>query len=364
MKNYKSSVIGCGRMGAFTSKFAASNAPEFWFPLSHCEALVAHNKIDLVALSDINEEKLLAAANNYKVLNTYIDSSELIENVRPEILCVATRTIGRSEIINCGLDCGIKAFHVEKPLCNSVEEMLKLENKIFGKDIVITLGTLRRYFRNYKLAKQISYSGEYGKVREVRVNFGLGNLLWAHPHSIDLILFGADHNENNKVMGVQSKLSKIETGNKSSEIVSDPVVLSSSIYFENGIIGNITQSPGCDFCIVCDKAAITVRADGESVDIYISKNKDYNSFINYELPKNPHLDFESGTLAPVSFIVDFLDKKKNIREKSFKIKNDIFTTQKIIFAALQSHSQDSKIVHLEDLNNNWSILGKTGDLYA
>ena len=40
MSKIKSAVIGCGRMGAFTSENVKKHAPKCWFPLSHIEALI------------------------------------------------------------------------------------------------------------------------------------------------------------------------------------------------------------------------------------------------------------------------------------------------------------------------------------
>ena len=45
----KAGVIGCGRMGAFTSKGVIKHAPDCWFPLSHIESFIAHPKIELIS---------------------------------------------------------------------------------------------------------------------------------------------------------------------------------------------------------------------------------------------------------------------------------------------------------------------------
>ena len=58
MEKIKAALIGCGRMGAFTSKDVKSYAPKCWFPLSHLEALKTSDSIEIVAISDFSKNNL------------------------------------------------------------------------------------------------------------------------------------------------------------------------------------------------------------------------------------------------------------------------------------------------------------------
>ena len=48
METIDSAVIGCGRMGAFTSEIVTRYCPPCWMPLSHIQALLASDEISLV----------------------------------------------------------------------------------------------------------------------------------------------------------------------------------------------------------------------------------------------------------------------------------------------------------------------------
>ena len=69
----KGGVIGCGRMGAFTSEKVKKFAPEHYFPLSHTEAILAHNRIKMVGLNDVSKENLLKAGEYYGIKDLFID---------------------------------------------------------------------------------------------------------------------------------------------------------------------------------------------------------------------------------------------------------------------------------------------------
>ena len=48
----KAAIVGCGRMGAFTSEGVLRHAPKCWFPLSHCESVIAHGGMEIAALAE------------------------------------------------------------------------------------------------------------------------------------------------------------------------------------------------------------------------------------------------------------------------------------------------------------------------
>ena len=57
-RTYKACLIGCGRMGATIDDEVAGRPDSFiWQPFSHAAAAVACERTDLVAVSDVFEEK-------------------------------------------------------------------------------------------------------------------------------------------------------------------------------------------------------------------------------------------------------------------------------------------------------------------
>ena len=52
-------IVGCGRMGAFTSESVRTWSPDYWLPLSHADAFKLHPDIDLRGFSDIDGDAVV-----------------------------------------------------------------------------------------------------------------------------------------------------------------------------------------------------------------------------------------------------------------------------------------------------------------
>ena len=143
----KCAVIGCGRMGAFTNPITEKYAPNFYFPLSHCKAISSHQDASLIALCDNSSDALSKASEKFNVSKTYKSYKQLIDDNEIDLLSIATRTNIRSEIIQYAFKKGIKAFHAEKPLCNSLKQLNELE-KLFKNDDFYKIKNLRKTFGN------------------------------------------------------------------------------------------------------------------------------------------------------------------------------------------------------------------------
>lgn len=361
MENYlTAAVIGCGRMGAFTSESVILHSPPCWLPLSHAEAISAHPRLKLKALCDTNPDTLHRAAEKFSIQNRYDNPHDLLQSEKPNVLGLATRTLGRSGLIHAAIEAGTKAIHAEKPLCNSVAELQSLQRLFKSEDVFVTWGAIRRFFGVYRQALSLANSGRYGALREVRVNFGSAPLYWTHPHSIDLLLFAAS---GKRIEGVQARLDNVVTKGALSCIESDPRIIAASVYFEGGLAGHITQALGSDFVLSCENAEITVRADGATLDVYSADGGIYPSFSQLEIEE----DFcPTGTLGPISHLVACLDGDLASTILNVEIKRDILKAQSVSFAMLQSHLEGSRVVDaaMSSLDPDITIFARTEERYA
>lgn len=326
-------------MGAFTSESVIQHAPSCWFPLSHADAVVGHPHLRLVALSDTNPATLMRAAGKFGVGKCFEDPRDLLRSEKLDLLCVATRTVGRADLIRATVEAGIRAVHAEKPLCNSVAELQDLERLFASGDVFVTWGALRRYFGVYRQALAIAQSGIYGELREVRVNFGSASLFWTHPHSIDLLLFAAS---GRQVSGVQARLADVVAcDGERTRIETDPRVLSASVYFDDGLAGHVTQALGSDFVLSCEHAEIAVRADGATMELYSTGSGVYPAVTPLEVDAAAT---PGGTLAPVSQLVACLEGDAASIRANAVVKRDILQAQWLAFAMVQSHLEGSRVV--------------------
>lgn len=356
----KAAVIGCGRMGAFTSESVKRFAPECWLPLSHAEAIVLHPDLQLQAFCDSSTQSLQRAATHYGIDRLYQGHHQLFDEVKPDLVGIATRTPGRSEVIEYGIESGTRAFHVEKPLCSSLPELVALENSFARSDVFVTYGTIRRFFDIYGVARDLALSGAYGDLLEIRVNLGRGMLYWTHPHSVDLILFVAGQR---KIESVQASLGNVVTGRRRTEITSDPYVEAASVWFEGGLAGHITRAPGADLVLSCSDGEIVVENDGRSITLSVRQGDDpYPVRSAYEGPLPA--ERPQGTFAPMSHLVKCLQGDEGEAARNRQRKTHIVEGQKILFAIVQSHLQEGRRVRLDEADPEMTIHAKTGENYA
>ena len=89
--NLTAGVVGCGRMGAFSSESMRVHGPDSYFPLAHAEAIEAAEGLDLVALCDSNGDSLSRAGERYGVERKYADYRRMLAAGAPDLLGIATR---------------------------------------------------------------------------------------------------------------------------------------------------------------------------------------------------------------------------------------------------------------------------------
>lgn len=362
MNKFFGAVVGCGRMGAFTGDLMTRYAPDFWLPLNHSEAMITHPEIDLVGLCDIDEKSLDGAQKCYGVSRVYTDYHRLIDEAAPDVLGIATRTPERSSIIEYAIDSGrTRALHIEKPLCNSVLQLQRLERLFASPKVICTYGTLRRYARIYNTARELAYSGRFGRLQQIQVCFGLAQLLWSHPHSLDIMLFFAG---DAQVEGVSANFSTTGMIINGSKIDGDPLVLSAEIQFVNGLTGLISQTGGCDVILACSEGTITIESDGRRIRCRHSDGED--PYWNVEDILNDVSEKKDGRNSGICIALERLVsglQGKN-QDQIAADKRAILVGQSLIFACAQSHLERGIFVKPDEVDSALWISGRCGDRYA
>jgi len=361
MAKIKSAVIGCGRMGAFTSDSVKLYSPKCWLPLSHIEALISCPETFLDAICDTNPESLSKAKTKYNIENNFEDYNKMLKATKPELLCIATRTIERTSIIKDAIYAGVKAIHLEKPICNSMKQLDDLSRLVKENNTALTYGTLRRYFYIYNKAKEILDSGELGYLKEIEVNHGTAQLFWGHPHSVDIILFFAGFR---KITSVEADLSNVVLGEEDDLILSDPQVDKAKIYFDDGCVGKITTRIGMDVILYFSGGRIIVEGDGRRVVIHKTNNSEvYFEYENQVFVKKDNKP--EGTIAAINHLVNRLRPDKNFTKFATSFNQEhIFRGQRVLFGFTQSHLDGGVSVALNDIRSTIHVLGKNEKFYA
>ena len=347
-------------MGAFTRDDVRRFTPPFWFPLSHGEAIEAVDGVVLTALCDASQDALDRAQTRFPEARTFLDAAAMFAETRPELVAIATRTPGRAALIEQAIHAGASALHVEKPLCSSVAELLRLEQLLQQQGIFVTLGAVRRFLAPYREAVKLANSGELGALVEIRINMWAGTLYWAHPHSIDLALFAAG---DRKVKNVQARLSTLQYAEHAPWVVeNDPAVHAATLWFDDGVAAHISRGPGSEFVLFCEKGIINVQNNGAQIIVARQIGDDPN----FHYAPHPFNDCGGygGTALPIAQLVRCLDGDADARAQNNLIKEQILAGQRVLFAMVASYQQSGSAISLDDLDPSIEILGITGGMPA
>ena len=185
-------LIGCGRIGANTSSELRDTLPDGWLPYSHAEAIQTNEALRLLAICDVKSENLIRTKNAHGVQHCFDNYQTLIDELQIDILAIATRTEGRTDIIRYACENGIKALFLEKPISTNLRDCMFALDSVAKHRVKTAYGVTRRFMEIYCKAKQMVKAGDIGDLIEVCIGFGKSPLLWVHPHSVDTILFFAD----------------------------------------------------------------------------------------------------------------------------------------------------------------------------
>ena len=260
----KAAVIGCGRMGAGPSSRLAGRLPQGWLPHSHVEALIAAGGFEL-ALCDSDAGLLDTRATEYGVARRDTDFRRLLDDVRPELVTIATRTPPKADIVHAACDAGARAIYVEKPFATNLQTCQDLLARMREAGVIAAYGVNRRYHSTFRLAQRLVADGAVGTVTEVVVEPDYSaQLMWSHPHSVDTLMFFA---ASTSVERVRARFAPGSVSREGDMIDCDPLLQTAVFEFANGVTGHIARAGGSNVRIAGARGALTIFGNGAAIHL-------------------------------------------------------------------------------------------------
>ena len=132
---------------------------------AHYGALSGEN---VVALCDIDENKLAGAANKFKGAKTYVDWRECLEHKDLDAVMICTTDHTHAFIATWAMNRGLHVY-CEKPLANSVEEARVVRaTYLKNRDKLATqVGTQRHEHPNFNRVRELIRDGAIGELKDV-----------------------------------------------------------------------------------------------------------------------------------------------------------------------------------------------------
>ncbi|MFC0212496.1 Gfo/Idh/MocA family protein [Paenibacillus chartarius] len=130
---------------------------------SHLTSYQRHPEARLYAVCDVNEERARKKAAEFGAEAIYTDYRALLADEQIDAVSICTWNNLHAEICIAALEAG-KHVLVEKPLCKTVEEALRIQEAVHRTGRLLQVGFVRRYDRNVQMLREFAAGGEFGDI--------------------------------------------------------------------------------------------------------------------------------------------------------------------------------------------------------
>ncbi|MBI3970950.1 MAG: Gfo/Idh/MocA family oxidoreductase [Chloroflexi bacterium] len=210
-------------------------------------AFAADPRTEMVAVFDKGAETRQAFVDCWGQIPTFGDYSEMLERVRPDVVCIATRQTMHAEQIEQAAGAGVKGVLCDKPLATSMAEVDRVVRACGRYGMRFALGVDRRWFPYYQTLVGLLREGAIGQVKTLTA-FGLSNLVFHGCHWYDRVVELAGDCDVAWVTGRVDPLDGEPAGSRRHQ---DPPG-SCHIHFVNGVDAFVAMSAspaGLDFSL-------------------------------------------------------------------------------------------------------------------
>ena len=306
MKNYRSAVIGCSRIGGFIdNEVLGHESPTMVPPSSHGGGHYECDRTDLWTCSDLREDVMEEFGKRYDIPKErhYTDFREMMAKEQPEIVSVCTQPEHRAEIVIYAVEHGAKAIYAEKAMAASMQEADAMVEAVERNGVAFNLGTNRRWSPGYDKMKEVIDSGDLGSLK-VLITYSNGTVFNTSSHTLDLLM---RLNSDQPADWVQGHLPNGDEAIDGDILRADPLG-HGIIQFKNGVTAYaLLTGLGSQYQAICEQGTITAIADGAEWDMRVPGPPDHRDRTTLVRGEFPDFEPSSATLNIVKDLVHSLD---------------------------------------------------------
>lgn len=181
--NLRAAVIGCGRIGCgFDDDLRRQYAS------THARAYLRTDGVELVALCDMDGEKLDRYATKFGVGGRFTDYKEMLEKEELDVVSVCTLSPSHLEITRAAVEVGVRGIFCEKPIAESLsaaDEMIRL---CAESGVALMIGHQRRFDPAHQRLARFASEGGLGCVQQGTCYYTAG-VANTGTHLFDLLRF-------------------------------------------------------------------------------------------------------------------------------------------------------------------------------
>ncbi|BBI33435.1 Gfo/Idh/MocA family protein [Cohnella abietis] len=143
---------------------------------AHLDAYSKNKEVTLYAIFDYNRQRAEEKAAKYKISHVYSDLGEFLADPDVEAVSICTWNNSHADISIAALDAG-KHVLCEKPLSQTLDQALKVEEAVHRSGKMLQVGFVRRYASNTEILRKFIDNGELGSIYYAKASYlrRLGN---------------------------------------------------------------------------------------------------------------------------------------------------------------------------------------------
>ena len=171
-KTYRVGIIGCGGISHMHTK---------WY--------LAEERTKVVAISDIDSDRLKAYSQQYDIGETYTDFVTMLEQSDLDIVSICTRPKFHAPLVIEVAKHQVKGILSEKPMAENLGQARQMVEICRKYQVNLAIDHQLRFNSPYVVAKQLIEAGEIGDVFRLHAICGGGDLKDNATHTVDLMRY-------------------------------------------------------------------------------------------------------------------------------------------------------------------------------
>lgn len=182
-REFAAGIVGCGRIGC-----GFDDDPRRGYVSTHAGAYLRTPGVRLVALADVDPDKLHRYGMKFGVAGRYADHEEMLARERLDILSVCTWNDTHYPIVRSAVEAGVKAIFCEKPIADSLSAADEMVALCAERGVILLVDHMRRFDPFHQEIAAYLRRGALGRIQQVTCYYTAG-LANTGTHVFDLLRF-------------------------------------------------------------------------------------------------------------------------------------------------------------------------------
>lgn len=339
-EKYTATVIGIGRIGMLLE-----SDPKRLKPATHFGMWLNHPRVELTAVCDNDPKKFEVAKSMLPTVKTYLSAEELLREIKPDIVSIATWKDTHYEMMKLCLQYGIPAIVCEKPIAEEYEHAKEIVDAVKEKGVHLFINHRRRFDPLLYPFREDLKNGIIGEITQVSTYYVYG-LVTTGTHLIDTLRFFLKD-----IAGEIEWVSAFPNKFNHFHPKGDPCI-DGFVGFKNGLKAsvqslNIKDYDIFNFYLYGRKGLIVFKNIGRDIEIFkVEDSSEHEGFT--ELRPKPVKKLGGAPRNQFGFLADNVINCLEGRALSLSTGEDSLKALKVLLTMQESLKQDGKKIKI-----NW-----------